>query len=85
MRLKEEGLELSLLRFAIRLKRIMKENGINKDQIQPIIQDFATYCLRYSISFGKAIQGGSEALYLEYRFGIPWRGYQNILFKKRKG
>ena len=49
MRLKEEVLQLPLLGFAIRLKRIMEENDINEDQIEPIIQDFAAYCLRHII------------------------------------
>jgi hypothetical protein len=71
VKLKEEGLELSLLGFAIRLKRIMEENGINEDQIESIIQDIAAYCLRHSISYDTVIQSGHEALYLESRFGIP--------------
>ena len=71
VKLKEEALELPLLGFAIRLKRIMEENDINEDQIEPIIQDFAAYCLRHSISFDKLIQSGREALYLEEKYGIP--------------
>jgi hypothetical protein len=42
-KLKEEGLSLPSLGFAIRLKRKMEENDINEDQIEPIIQDFAIY------------------------------------------
>jgi hypothetical protein len=33
LKLKEERLELPLLAFAIRIKKIMEENGINEDQI----------------------------------------------------
>ena len=51
VRLKEEGIGLPLLAFAIRLKRIMEENDINEDQIEPIIQDFATYCFRNKIPY----------------------------------
>ena len=71
VRLKEDGIGLPLLAFAIKLKRIMEENDINEDQIEPIIQDFAAYCLRHSISFDKLIQSGREALYLEEKYGIP--------------
>lgn len=63
VKLKEEGLELPLLGFAIRLKMIMKENGITEEQIEPIIQDLATQCLRQNISFDKLFQSGREALY----------------------
>jgi hypothetical protein len=55
VRLKEEELKLPLLAFAIRLKKIMEENGINEDQIKPIIQDFAAYCLRHNISYDTVI------------------------------
>jgi hypothetical protein len=67
----EEGLGLPLVGFAIRLKKIMEENGINEDQIEPIIQDFAAYCLRHNVSYDTVIQSGREALYLEEKFGIP--------------
>jgi hypothetical protein len=71
LRLKEEGIGLPLLAFAIKLKRIMEENDIIEDQIEPIIQDFATYCLRYKIPYDTIIKIGREALYLEQKFGIP--------------
>jgi hypothetical protein len=73
MRLKQEGLELALLGFATRVKKIMEENGINEDQIEPIIQDFAAYCLKHNVSYDTVIQSGREALYLEQKFGIPGR------------
>jgi hypothetical protein len=71
VRLKEEGLELPLVGFAIRLKKIIEENGINEDQIESTIQDFATYRLRHNVSFYAIIKSGREALYLEEKFGIP--------------
>ena len=71
VRLKEEGLELPLIGFAIRLKRIVEENDINEDQIEPIIQDFATYSLRYKIPYDTIIKIGHEALYLEQKYGVP--------------
>jgi hypothetical protein len=70
-RLKENGIGLPLLAFAIRLQRIMEDNDINEDQIEPIIQDFATYRLRYKIPYDIIIKIGREALYLEQKFGIP--------------
>jgi hypothetical protein len=71
VRLKEEGIGLPLLAFATKLKRIMVENDINEDQIEPIIQDFATYCLRYKIPYDTIIKIGREALYLEQKYGVP--------------
>ena len=71
LKLKEEGLGLPLIGYAIRLKRIMEENDIKEDQIEPIIQDFAAHCLRNSISVDTIIQNGREALYLEQKFGVP--------------
>jgi hypothetical protein len=71
VRLKEEGIGLPLLAFAIKLKRIMEENDINDDQIEPIIQDFATYCLKYKIPYDTIIKIGREALYLEQKYGVP--------------
>jgi hypothetical protein len=70
-KLKEEGLSLPSLGFAIRLKRKMEENDINEDQIEPIIQDFAIYSLRYKIPYDAIIKSGREALYLEQKFGVP--------------
>jgi hypothetical protein len=50
--LKEEGLELSFLGFAIRLEKIMEENGINEeDQLETILSDFATYCFKNNLSY----------------------------------
>jgi hypothetical protein len=71
VRLKEEGIGLPSLAFAIRLKRIMEENDINEDQIEPVIQDFATYCFRYKIPYDTIIKVGREALYLEQKYGVP--------------
>jgi hypothetical protein len=71
VRLKEEGIGLPVLASATKLKRIMEENDINEDQIEPIIQDFATYCLRYKIPYDTIIKIGREALYLEQKFGVP--------------
>jgi len=70
MKLKEAGVELPLIAFAIRLQRIMEENGINEDQIEPIIQDFAAYGLIHNVSYDAIIKSGREALYLEEKFGV---------------
>ena len=71
LKLKEEGLELPLVGFAIRVKRIVEENDINEDQIESIIQDIAAYCLRHSIPFDTVIKSGREALYLEEKYDPP--------------
>jgi hypothetical protein len=70
-KLREEGLALPSLAFAIRLMRIMEENEIKEDQIEPIIQDFATYSLRHKIPYDTIIKSGREALYLEQIYGVP--------------
>ena len=44
---------------------------INEDQIEPIIQDFATYSIRYKIPYDTIIKIGREALYLEQKYGVP--------------
>jgi hypothetical protein len=48
VKLKEDGVELPLLGFAIRLQRIMEENGINEDQIRllmiPLLKVGAKHC-----------------------------------------
>lgn len=67
---KEEGLELAQLGFAVRLKRIMEENVINESQIEPIIIDFATYCFKHNLAFDKLIDGGYKALDLADKLGI---------------
>lgn len=81
---KEEGLELPELGFAIRLKRIMEENGINEDQIESIIQDFATYCLRHDVSYDTVIKSGREALYLEEKYRVPIEKIPEYIIKAKK-
>jgi hypothetical protein len=71
VRLKEEGVELPLIGFAIRLKSIREENDINEDQIEPIVQEFALCRLRHNIPYDTLIQIGREALYLEQKYGVP--------------
>jgi hypothetical protein len=84
LKLKEEGLELPELGFAIRLARIMEDNGINEDQIESTIQDFATYRLRHNVSYDAIIKSGHEALYLEEKFGIAVEKIPEII-TQRKG
>jgi chromosome segregation ATPase len=81
---KEEGLELPELGFAIRLKRIMEENGINEDQIESIIQDIATYCLRQNVSYDTVIKSGREALYLEEKYRVPIEKIPEHIIKAKK-
>lgn len=44
LELKEAGLEPFILGFAIRIKKVMEQNDINEDQIEPNISDLASYC-----------------------------------------
>jgi len=71
VRLKEEGIGLPLIGFAIRLKRIREENDINEDQIEPIVQEFAVCRLIHNTPYDILIQIGREALYLEQKYGVP--------------
>jgi hypothetical protein len=84
LKLKEEGLELPSLAFAIRLARIMEENGINEDQIEPIIQDFAAYSLRHNVSYDTVIKSGREALYLEEKYEVPIEKIPEYIIEAKK-
>ena len=84
MKLKEAGVELPLFAFAIRVKKIMEENGINEDQIEPIIQDFAAYCLRHNVSYDTLIKSGREALYLEEKYRVPIEKIPEYIIKAKK-
>jgi hypothetical protein len=84
IRLRAEALDSSLLAFAIRLKSIMEENGINEDQIESIIQDFAAYGLRHKISYDIIIKSGREALYLEQIYGVPIEKIPEIIAQGKK-
>jgi chromosome segregation ATPase len=70
-KLKEEGLALPSLGFAIRLRRIREENDIKEDQIEAMIQNFAVYRLRHNIPYDTIIKIGREALDLEQKFDVP--------------
>lgn len=69
--LHENGLEPVIVGFALRLLKIMEDNGIDVNQVEPIISDFAIYCFKHRISFDALIQSGYEALSLEKELGIP--------------
>jgi hypothetical protein len=71
VRLKKEGVGLPSLAFAIRLQRIMEEHGINEGQLESLIQDCATCCLRNQMPYDTVIKIGREVLYLEQKFGFP--------------
>ena len=48
-KLKEDGLEPAQLGFAIRLKKIMEENDIREDQLESLILDINSYCLKHKV------------------------------------
>ena len=81
---KEEGLGLPKLAFAIRLARIMEQNGISEDQIESIIQDFAAYCLRHNVSYDTVIKSGHEALYLEEKYQVPIEKIPEYITERKK-
>ena len=81
---KEEGLGLPKLAFAIRLARIMEQNGISEDQIESIIQDFAAYCLRHNVSYDTVIKSGSEALYLEEKYQVSIEKIPEHITERKK-
>jgi hypothetical protein len=88
MKLKEQGLDLSILAFAFRHKKIMEENDINndinEDQIESITQDFAAYCVRHKTSCDTIIKNGRVALYLEQKFDIPIERIPEYITQKKK-
>ena len=59
----------------------MEENGINEDQVEPIIREFATYRLRHKVSYDSIIKSGREEVYLEQKFDVLIEKIQNILLK----
>jgi hypothetical protein len=83
-KLKEEGLEPAQLGFAIRLKKIMEENDIKEDQLESLILDFNTYCLRHNLTFDKVFESGYEALNLAYKFGISVEKIPEFIIQGKK-
>lgn len=83
-KLKEEGLEPAHLGFAIRLKKIMEDNDIREDQLESLILDFNTYCLRHNLTFDKVFESGYEALDLAYKFGIPAEKIPEFIIQGKK-
>jgi DNA repair ATPase RecN len=62
----------------------MEENGINEDQIEPIIQDIAAYCLRHNESYDTVIKNGREALYLEEKFSLPVEKIPELIIQAKE-
>jgi hypothetical protein len=83
-KLKEEGLEPAHLGFAIRLKKIMEDDDIREDQLESLILDFNTYCLRHNLTFDKVFESGYEALDLAYKFGIPAEKIPEFIIQGKK-
>jgi hypothetical protein len=69
--LNENGLEPIVVGFSLRLLKIMENDGIDVNQVEPLISDFATFCFKHKISFDTLIQSGYEALSLEKELGVP--------------
>jgi hypothetical protein len=69
--LNENGLEPIVVGFSLRLLKIMENDGIDINQVEPLISDFATFCFKHKISFDTLIQSEYEALSLEKELGVP--------------
>ena len=83
-KLKEDGLEPAHLGFAIRLKKIMEENDIREDQLESLVLDFNTYCLKHKLTFDKVFESGYEALNLAYKFGISVEKIPEFIIQGKK-
>jgi hypothetical protein len=83
-KLKEEGLEPAHLGFAIRLEKIMEDNGIREDQLESLVLDISTYCLRHNLTFDKVFESGYKALDLAYKFGIPAEKIPEFIIQGKK-
>jgi hypothetical protein len=68
--LNQNNLEPFNIAFAIRLMKIMEQNDINEDQIEPIISDFTTYCYKQNLPFEDFVQSARECLNLANKFRI---------------
>lgn len=84
LELKEAGLEPFVLGFAIRIKKVMEENDINEDQIEPINSDFASYCYKHNLSFEELIQSGYKALLLEEEFRVSIEKIPEYISKSKQ-
>jgi hypothetical protein len=82
--LNENGLEPVIVGFAIRLLKIMEYNGIDLNQVEPIISDFAIYCFKHQISFDKLIQSGYVALSLENELGVPVKNLPDHIIREKE-
>ena len=68
--LRQEDVRLNLLSFAIRISNIMKEKGMNEDQLEIIISDIDTCRFSNNLTYEKLIECGLKALELANEFGI---------------
>jgi chromosome segregation ATPase len=83
-KLKEDGLEPAQLGFAIRLKKIMEENDIREDQLESLILDINSYCLKHKVTLDKVFESGYEALNLEFKFGISVEKIPEFIIQGKK-
>jgi hypothetical protein len=62
----------------------MEDNDIREDQLESLILDFNTYCLRHNLTFDKVFESGYEALDLAYKFGIPAEKIPEFIIQGKK-
>jgi hypothetical protein len=60
--LRQEGLELSRLGFAIRLNKIMEENEISEEQMGYIIEVLTTFCFRRGVHLDRFLDSAYEVM-----------------------
>jgi hypothetical protein len=82
--LNEKGLEPIVVGFSLRLLKIMENDGIDVNQVEPLISDFATYCFKHKISFDTLIQSGYKAFSLEKSSAFQSKCCRSTLSGQRK-
>jgi hypothetical protein len=83
-KLKEDGLEPAQLGFAIRLKKTMEENDIREDQLESLILDINSYCLKHKVTLDKVFESGYEALNLAFKFGFSVEKIPEFIIQGKK-
>lgn len=82
--IKQEGLEVGEFGFAYRIKKIMEQNEVTEEQLEILLQDFATCCFKQKEPVGKLIQCGYEALCLSDKFGISVEKIPETIEQQKK-
>jgi hypothetical protein len=82
--LKENSLRPFEVGFAIRMIKIMEQNDIDVDLIEPIISEFTTYCFKNNLSFDNFVQSARECLNLGYELRISVQQVPEFIVQGKK-